>query len=232
VQQSLITISLECQSNLISPSISNCAASICIFRDGFIKGYTRLLLMAIWAVLFIAYTSVFTTRLQKWNDNVSSHCYKTTIIARSNASHPYVDNIYIAVTCMFIALSFIYSLVLSLNSKLGQLQNALSKIVSSSEIAQAILEGYRLGLSYNPTIATLGTDLQFSILSIAMWQCPLHIYSIFALRASNERYLEQGSSEKEWGFGQIAAMALLGGNVLQFVDGVIGMFLSGLLFKK
>jgi hypothetical protein len=68
------------------------------------------------------------------------------------------------------------------------------------------------------------TDLQFAILQIAMLQCPLHIYSIFALRASNERYLENGSAEKEWGFGQIVALILLGGNILQFVDGVFGMF--------
>jgi hypothetical protein len=59
-----------------------------------------------------------------------------------------------------------------------------------------------------------------------MLQCPLHIYSIFALRAANERFLEEGSSEREWGFGQIAAVVLLGGNILQIVDGVVGKFLS------
>jgi hypothetical protein len=67
------------------------------------------------------------------------------------------------------------------------------------------------------------TDLQYAILALAMLQCPLHIYSIFALRASNEHYLE-GGSEKEWGLGQIAAVVLLGGNILQFVDGFIGRY--------
>lgn len=55
-----------------------------------------------------------------------------------------------------------------------------------------------------------------------MLQCPLHIYSIFALRAANEQLLEGGTTEKEWGFGQIAAVVLLGGNILQIVDGVFG----------
>jgi hypothetical protein len=66
------------------------------------------------------------------------------------------------------------------------------------------------------------TDLQYTLLGIAMLQCPLHIYSIFALRASNERYLEDGSSEQDWGFGQIAAVVLLAGNILQIIDGVVG----------
>lgn len=61
-------------------------------------------------------------------------------------------------------------------------------------------------------------------LSVAMLQCPLHIYSVFALRASNERYLEERRAEREWGFGQVAAMVLLGGNVLQIVDGIAGVF--------
>jgi hypothetical protein len=61
---------------------------------------------------------------------------------------------------------------------------------------------------------------------IAMMQCPLHIYSIFALRASNERFLGDGGSEQEWGFGQIAAVILLGGNILHFVDGIAGASLS------
>jgi hypothetical protein len=50
----------------------------------------------------------------------------------------------------------------------------------------------------------------------------LHIYSIFALRTSNEQYLETGSAEKDWGFGQIVAMVLLAANILPVVDGVAG----------
>jgi uncharacterized ion transporter superfamily protein YfcC len=196
--------------NLISSSISNCAASVCIFREGVVKGYIRLTLIAIWMVLFIAYIGVFARRLQKWDNDGRSHCYKTDATARPQDSHPSVDNMYIGITIFFICLSFFYALSLSLGSQMRQLQNNLEVIypvllASSSMNAPA-------------------TDLQYSILGIAMLQCPLHIYSIFALRASNEHYL-QGDSEKEWGFGQIAAVVLLGGNILQFVDGLIGMCL-------
>ena len=65
-----------------------------------------------------------------------------------------------------------------------------------------------------------------------MLQCPLHIYSIFALRAANERYLEGGTTEQEWGFGQIAAVVLLGENILQIMDGVVGKCLSRVRIYK
>jgi hypothetical protein len=89
----------------------------------------------------------------------------------------------------------------------------------SSEYFQAMIPALLLP----STMFAPATDLQYAILAIAMLQCPLHIYSIFALRASNEHYLE-GGSEKEWGLGQIAAVVLLGGNILQFVDGFIGRY--------
>jgi hypothetical protein len=221
-------------SNLTSLSISNCAASVCIFQEGPVKGRIRLTLIAIWAVLFISYIVVFVTRLQKWDNDVPSHCYNTDAIARPQDSHPHVDNIYIAVTSSFIGLSFFYALSLSLGSEMRQLQNKLSEVTSmlvsgatdlgisgrhgiSSESLQGMIQVLLSSYSMN----TPATDLQYSILGIAMLQCPLHIYSIFALRASNEQYLE-GGSENEWGLGQIAAVVLLGRNILQLVDGLIG----------
>jgi hypothetical protein len=154
----------------------------------------------------MAYIYVFGTRLQKWDNDVPSHCYKTNATARPQDVHPHVDNIYIAVTFFFIYLSFFYALSLSLGSQSRHFHHMLPVLRLSSSM-------------YAPA-----TDLQYSILAIAMLQCPLHIYSIFALRASNEHYLE-GGSEKEWGLGQIAAVVLLGGNILQFVDGFIGRYL-------
>ena len=177
-----------------------------MFREGIVKGYIRLTLTATWAVLFIAYMCVFATRLQKWDNDVPSHCYKTDATARPQGLHPFVDNTYIAVTFSFICLSFLYSLSLSLGSQMRHCQDILPVLPLSSSM-------------YSPA-----TNLQYSILAIAMLQFPLHIYSIFALRASNEHYLE-GGSEKEWGLGQIAAVVLLGGNILQFVDGFIDRYL-------
>lgn len=68
----------------------------------------------------------------------------------------------------------------------------------------------------------LATNAQNFIVGVAMLQCPLHIYYIFALRASNESHLEAGGTEREWGFGQIVAIVLLGSNILPIADGITG----------
>lgn len=47
----------------------------------------------------------------------------------------------------------------------------------------------------------------FTALALAMLQCPVHGYMLFALRASNEDHLS-GDSENQWGFGQIIPLVL------------------------
>jgi hypothetical protein len=61
------------------------------------------------------------------------------------------------------------------------------------------------------------------VLSWAALQVPLHLYSLLALRASNDKLLNSGITEQEWGFGQIVAVMLLGTNVLGLLNGVQGM---------
>jgi hypothetical protein len=62
----------------------------------------------------------------------------------------------------------------------------------------------------------------FIVLNVAAFQFPLHVYSIFALRASNEALLSSGITEQQWGFGQIVAMILLGTNIVVLVNGIQG----------
>jgi hypothetical protein len=61
------------------------------------------------------------------------------------------------------------------------------------------------------------------VLSVAMLQFPLHAYSIFTLRASNEKLLRSGNMEQQWGFGQIAAILLLGSNLIVLLNGLQGV---------
>lgn len=71
-----------------------------------------------------------------------------------------------------------------------------------------------------------GTDLEDSLLAVALLQSPVHIYSIFASRSANEHFLDQGTSEHECGFGQIVAMVLLTSNILPVIDGIDGKLFS------
>lgn len=70
-----------------------------------------------------------------------------------------------------------------------------------------------------------------AVLLIAMVQFSLHAYSIFTLRASNEKFLNGGSMEQQWGFGQIAAMLLLGANLVVLLNGLQGVSHSHLMAR-
>lgn len=186
--------------------------------------------MAIWAALFLAYFIIFAVRLQKWDDNISAHCYRTAGISRPQDPHPYVDNIYLGLTFFYICGSFLFALELSIFPKMPELHSKLSDLLAfqlptNSLVSQRFTAPLRTVAYYqeimNMVLPSITTDRQVTILAIAMIQCPIHIYSICALRFSNKSYLE-GGPETAWGFGQIVAMVLLGGNILQFIDGYIG----------
>ncbi|KAH7088572.1 hypothetical protein FB567DRAFT_524657 [Paraphoma chrysanthemicola] len=198
--------------------ISNCAASICIFGEGKSKGYIRLVLISIWTVLFVAYISIFLARLSDWDLQVPFHCYNTSKTASRGDLHPDVDYAYVIVTFIFIGATFMYAVVLALrtqfriNSVAKKLSDFIDTRISTNPSAwsQNIISIYFDILTSSPLLGGPATELQRVILSVAMLQCPLHIYSMFALRASNEKLLDEGDSERKWGFGQIAAMVLLG----------------------
>ncbi|KAH7078018.1 hypothetical protein BKA63DRAFT_509505 [Paraphoma chrysanthemicola] len=218
--------------------ISNCAASICIFGEGKSKGYIRLVLISVWAVLFVAYFSIFLARLSDWDLQVPFHCYNTSKTASSGDPHPNVDYAYVIVTFFFIGATFIYAVSLALRTQfrttsvIKKLNDFVDSRISTnpSTLSQNIMSLYFDVLTLSPLLGGPATELQRFILSVAMLQCPLHIYSIFALRASNEKLLDEGNSERQWGFGQVAAMVLLGNNILQIVDGIAGRSPTGKLY--
>jgi hypothetical protein len=64
-------------------------------------------------------------------------------------------------------------------------------------------------------------DYSWLIISLAMYQYPIHLYMAIALRVANERLLS-GDSENAWGFGQIVALILCAATLLECVKGVLG----------
>lgn len=221
-------------------SISNCAASTCISSDGRLKRHTRQLLIIIWAVLFITYFSIFAARLQSWDNNIPLHCYRTKNISYPGDKHPRADHAYIGVTFIYT----VFSIGIALRQSTGRQEKSqtlelrllerviaeMPKLATSRPGGMIIasLRGEILGLQavYGIGADLVASDTENQILSLALLQCPLHIYSIFALRASNERYLDGGVSGSDWGFGQIVAMVLLGANFLSIADGITGKLIS------
>jgi hypothetical protein len=212
---------------------------MCIFSDGSLKGYTRLSLITIWAALFVSYFSIFASRLQKWDEDIPLHCYHTRYIA-----HPRSDLAYLGVTFLYIMVTIFYAILFALAQRSRPELSPWQKCVGLIESLVTQLEGTTGPTTNSLTVAlqdtimrpyldvmqiltstqadVVASDAQNFIISVAMLQCPLHIYSIFALRAANEQYLDAGGAERDWGFDQIVAMVLLGVNVLSIADGVTG----------
>jgi hypothetical protein len=70
-------------------------------------------------------------------------------------------------------------------------------------------------------------SMDIPILFYAFLQYPLHLYNVFALRASNNHLL-QGDSENSWGFGQIVALTMVGQTLVECCRAVHGMYLCKL----
>lgn len=74
------------------------------------------------------------------------------------------------------------------------------------------------------------TGKETMALGIAALQFPLHLYSVFTLRASNEHLLNSGNTEQQWGFGQIVAVVILGQNLTVLLNGISGNHVLLILF--
>ncbi|MCJ1409404.1 hypothetical protein MMC19_003485 [Ptychographa xylographoides] len=163
--------------------VSNAAAISVAFGKKSVYTYTRLGPIVVFAILYLTFTIRFGIALKSWDDNVPGHCYDTALIALPNASHPYVDNIYVAITCFYLFCVFV---------------NAFSAMDSHISI-----------------------QYQLTTLEVGALQFVLHVYFVVAIRLSNESRLEARNSDDEWGFGQIFAMVMLAGTVLECVKGIL-----------
>ncbi|KAH7413634.1 hypothetical protein DE146DRAFT_1630 [Phaeosphaeria sp. MPI-PUGE-AT-0046c] len=220
--------------------ISNCAASMSIFSQGILKGYIRLSLIATWTALFISYSAVFVARLNKWDDNMPRHCYQTANVSRPGAPRPLVDKIYVSITLACTLATLAYAAVYALSSKSRHAGTYPAAAAAGSEEIQRRIVALLSKQSVSREMAkaefqdlvrlywqSATVDKQDALVRIALLQCPLHIYSIFALRSANERFLDEGGAEREWGFGQVVAMVLLGTMVLTIADAVSDLMEQG-----
>lgn len=63
--------------------------------------WTRKLLLATFSVLYLSFSIIFGISLTTWNDEIPGRCYNTRLIANPADSHPYVDRIYLGITCWY-----------------------------------------------------------------------------------------------------------------------------------
>lgn len=156
-----------------------------------------------------------------------------------DASHPYVDNIYISITSVYVIASLFVALgfndaafndaiyrerILSpLRRGLGQHFEALDIELNTFAVVGLPLIVPTMRIHTPPVFAEDPDKKQITVLLIALLQYPVHVYSVWVLRAGNESNLTPGNSEQDWGFGQVVAVILLGSNIVLIIDGIWSM---------
>ncbi|KAI2640747.1 hypothetical protein GGS26DRAFT_175556 [Hypomontagnella submonticulosa] len=71
--------------------------------------------------LYIGFVIIFGIKLQSWNDDITGHCYISDNISNREAVHPYVDNVYLALTALYFCTALILCLGVAVYNMLRRL---------------------------------------------------------------------------------------------------------------
>jgi hypothetical protein len=190
--------------------VSFCAALGNLSRNGKPRRTTHYLTVLVFSVLYLVFSIKFGKGLEQWDDNSSGRCYTTTGISATNASHPYVDHIYLGITCLYLFVS-------------------LSGVILANIRLPVLLEATQF---WSPLKVIISVISRPQLLFFAMLQYPLHLYMLITLRVSNQGSLV-GGSENTWGFGQIVALTLLAATIMECIRGILRLSeASSNLLKK
>ena len=116
----------------------------------------------IWTILYLTFTCLFAVNLNSWSFDEAGHCYNSSGIALRDSRHPHVDYLYITLTCLYV---FLLADNHSFQISLRENEDPCGDILAS--------------LCCSPIPRT-----SFGLLVVAMIQYPLHMYTLFTLRAN------------------------------------------------
>lgn len=193
----------------ILASVSFCAALANIHQTSRDGRTSRSVAIFGFAVLYLVFSIIFGISLEKWDDDAPGKCYVTRGIALPDASHPYVDRVYLGITSLYLFSSLTISVFVAL----------MGSPVPNNVRTGAASNGVEIPFMY--TIAYF----RWSIVTLAMLQYPLHLYMVITMRTVNRGSLG-GDSEDSWGFGQIVALTMLGFTIAKCVEGMWSMLLA------
>jgi hypothetical protein len=186
---------------------------------------SRIIAIGIFSILYLTFAIIFGKHLEGWDLATAGSCYNTHLIATPNSRHPYVDKIYLGITCiyMFSALfgSIFYSNDLFISKIISFPGNTIEENGNPLRpVLQTFFEALR---TWRRKVTQMSISNRMPVLTCALLQYPLHLYSIFALRTSNQHLLT-GESENTWGFSQIVALVMVGQTIVECLRGIKGIF--------
>lgn len=185
-----------------APSVSNCAVLLAATTITTEDLPSRVLLMGIFSVIYLGFVIVFGIRLSQWDAAVPGHCYDTHLLAAPYTLHPAVDQVYLAITCLYMYGALFYSLSIALGRRFPDRQLRI----------------------FNPRPE--------SVFVLIMMQLPLHLYYLISMRVSNEPLLSDGTEENQWGFGQVFALIMSASLVVECAKGYFAIRSASTKTKK
>ncbi|KAJ2987719.1 hypothetical protein NUW58_g4350 [Xylaria curta] len=198
-------------------------------------------LIFVFLALYFAFVVLFGLKLQSWDDEKTGCCYKVDKISAQSTPHPHADHIYLAITALYLFVSLWFSLQAAREGLQGFIQAAQESeaVGHRSPRRNRAIQLLDFCLQVQPRLSQLRRPspspespdrrhqrqmldlfpvLEYSpsitVLTVALVQYPVHVYTLYALRASNESYLS-GDSENQWGFGQVVALVLVASVLLE-----------------
>ncbi|KAI0131851.1 hypothetical protein BJ170DRAFT_222856 [Xylariales sp. AK1849] len=79
----------------------------------------------VFLALYFGFVIVFGLKLQQWDEGLSGRCYKTDAVSTLGSAHPYVDNIYLAITSLYMFASLSICLQAAKDSLSALLQSSI-----------------------------------------------------------------------------------------------------------
>jgi hypothetical protein len=189
--------------------VSFCASILCSFAHKEELKITRIIAIGAFSILYLIFVIIFGEKLGTWNLNVPGSCYNTYLLAKSDARHPYVDKIYLGVTTFYMFSILVCSIIFSTDaaeSSLSTKETSRNQNYPGRRVTRFIFIFYR-----------------FSVLTVALVQYPVHLYSVIAIRSANKPMLV-GESENSLGFGQIVALVMLAQTFLECLRRIKGIY--------
>lgn len=183
-------------------------------------------IVALFCAFYLAYAILFGRALSKWNANELGHCYLSSHIAAPNSSHPYVDKIYLGLTCFYMFGVLLCSILYTERfTSINKLDKLAVKLQPSGDIINGTPGAFAFVI-----LQMIVWFMRFTVVSTALLQYPLHLYMVCGIRAANKKYL-QGDPEDSWGFGQVVALILLLPVLKECVRACIGKELRSFNFE-
>lgn len=205
--------------------------------------------MLVFGFIYLVFTVVFGVHLGKWDDKLPGRCYNSRGLALPDAHHPYVDKIYLGFTSFYMFLMLLLTLTIAISRSevdpaWGKRRSALAgKLIA---ISKDFTQRFRMATQFVPfeswasqlgftSIILYPFKIQATLaranptLFIAMLQLPLHLYFVVRLRLTNEPLLSDGNDEIHWGFGQIYALIMSVGLVVECCKGYLSAYICSMI---